>query len=667
MKILNVLILVLPIVAISQRLQPEDEGMLSESEGKRARYMMQKMAEPMGTRSSIDMSYYKLDFSINPGTQTIRGVVTAVGFVRDDSASAINYDLSTTMNVDSAFIDGSKSIVSRSGSTIQLLSSHGYRNGDRFETKIYYNGILQSTGLGSIGFNTIGDGSAWYWSLSEPYGARDWWPCNDHPMDKADSVDIWVTVDSTMKVASQGLLTVVNNGNGTRTWKWKHRYPIATYLVSFTVARFDVFSSWFKYTQTDSMEIVNYVTPSLPSGQRAAAGLTPRMLSFFSDKFGLYPFIKEKYGHAEFGWGGGMEHQTITSLYASAFNEGTIAHELSHQWFGDMITCRTWPDLWLNEGFATYCDGLNRENFYGASALSTFLSSKQNSAKAATGSLFVEDTANVNNLFASSRVYNKGAWVLHMLRQQIGDSLFFKIMKTYATDTSVMYKTASTMDFRGACEKVSGLALGPFFTSWVYGYGYPHYTYVWNVVPDTDGTGFIVTMMLSQTSGATVPTFFPLSIQIQFSAAGQDTLVVIKNDRQDQFFSFVFPFSPDYTLLDPRNAILKDARDFYVGTSRDLSIPVSITLEQNYPNPFNASTVIRFTLPSRSHVRIEVFSVVGSSIAVLEEGACDAGITRRIWNPKNVPSGVYFCKLTATSIDQSAPLFSGVVKLMYLK
>ncbi len=319
----------------------------------------QKLAEQSSTLSpgqeGFDVKYYKLDLKINAIAQGLDGSVTMLAKSLVNNLNAITLDFADPMKVDSVYSGGMRvQNVTQQASLVSIGLDRGYSIGDLFIVIVYYHGSPVSEGFGTFSFSS-NNGSPWIWSLSEPYGAKDWWPCKDHPGDKADSLDVWVTCDSSLKVGSEGkLVAVVNNGDGTKTHKWQHRYPIATYLVSIAIADYYEVSGWFKYTPKDSMLVLNYALDK--SGASNSLGYTVAMLGIYSDLFGLYPFINEKYGHAQFGWGGGMEHQTMTSL--GGFSESLIAHEMAHQWFGDMITTRTWPHVWLNEGFATYCVAL---------------------------------------------------------------------------------------------------------------------------------------------------------------------------------------------------------------------------------------------------------------------------------------------------------------------
>jgi aminopeptidase N len=616
---------------------------------------------------SIDVSYYKLNIRAADQQNFLSGDVIAVSSVIDPSLTAIEYDLTNTMHVDSVLVDGTPASCTADVSTIRITTPKTYHAGDRVMTRVYYHGYPSHTGLGSYSDSLRADGTRWIFTLSEPYGARDWWPCIDHPMDKADSADISITCSGQLLAVTNGkLIGTIQNADGTKTYNWKHRYPIASYLISATIGNFTTFSDWYKYSPTDSMEVVNYVLPTVDrplSSYRLGAGLTPRMLEIYSALFGQYPFIKEKYGHAEFGWGGGMEHQTLTSLGTRAFSETTIAHELAHQWFGDMITCRTWPDLWLNEGFATYFESVYREKQYGTAAYVERMAERDGDAKNARGTLSVQDTADVNNLFASSRVYNKGSWVLHMLRHTVGDSFFFASIYAYAHDPAVRYGTASTADLRAVFERTTGRDLGWFFDEWVYGEKFP--TYTCQYFPAQHGSDVVTTLTIGQTTGTTNPVFFTMPIDLRFASSGWDTTVTVWNDAPNQTFEIRMTHWPDTVQIDRNNWLLKYAtvKQIVVGVQRTEQ-PQTFFLAQNYPNPFNPTATISFGVAERSIVSIRIYDILGREAATVFEGEKPAGSYSVPLDARALSSGVYLYRMTA---QHGRSIFSETKRLVVVK
>jgi aminopeptidase N len=613
--------------------------------------LIQAMQEP-AAEPNIDVTYYKLDIAVRAADGNIRGSVTVNARSLTSSLNGITLDLRNSMNVDSVKVGNLRLSFVQSATTFAITLDRTYGAGEPISLQIFYYGAPSSSGFGSY-TSTYHQGLPWIYTLSEPYGARDWWPCKDHPLDKADSVDVWVTVDTSLKVGSNGALRgVIENGDGTHTYRWAERYPISTYLVFMAIANYAEFTSWWRYTDTDSMPVLNYVLPEHLSNAQTYLPKSVGMLQFYSSIYGRYPFVREKYGHAEFGWGGGMEHQTMTSL--GGFSESLVAHELAHQWFGDMITCGNWSNIWLNEGFATYSTCLYFERTLGASFFVSYMSGILSSAKTATSSLYVLDTSNVSTLFSSSLVYNKGATVLHMLRHVLGDSAFFHSMRAYADDARFRFNNATSEGFRQICEAQSGKDLGYFFDEWVYGTGYPQYTYSWKAVPDTDG-GYIIPIRIIQSS-RTNPSFFSMPLDFKIQGQGWDTTVVLFNNLQDQYFAVHTARSPSIVSLDPDDWVLKSSALADVTDKFAVGGPDGYALEQNYPNPFNPTTKIGFSLPAGQagvlalgsrEVRLGVYDMLGREVAVLVNEHKNPGDYEVKWDASALSSGAYVYRLTA--------------------
>jgi aminopeptidase N len=617
------------------------------------RYFQSTDANPADSR--IDVAYYKLDLRITVAPNYIRGVVTMKARSLENNLSSIVLDLMNSLTVDSVRVGGVRCNVVQSSSSFTITLNRPYSQGEVVTVETFYRGIPGSSGFGSFMFGSH-NGTPWIWTLSEPYGAKDWWPCKDHQIDKADSVDIIVTCDSAWKVGANGkLISVVNNGDGTKTHTWRHRYPIATYLVSLTITDFAQFSNYFRYSPTDSMEVLNYVLPEHLSWAQSQLPLTVGMLQIFSNLFRMYPFVNEKYGHTEFGWGGAMEHQTMTST--ATFDEDVVAHELAHQWFGDMITCQTWPDLWINEGFAEYCNALYREAKYGVSGYWNIMNSRMTTAKQAIGSIHLQDTSGAYAMFIYELVYCKGASVLHMLRRVMGDSLFFFAMRTYSDHPSYKYATASTADFRSVCESVSGMNLGYFFNQWIYGERYPSYTYSWSSQPVAGG--YDVSVQIAQTTGTSNPPFFTMPLDLRFSGAGWDTTVKVFNNAQPQTFVVFLPLNPTTVQLDPMGWILRDAT-LATGIGEGASLPRRWALKQNYPNPFNPVTEIGYEIGEDDFVTLKILDVLGREVATLVNERRPAGRHTVRWDAKNASSGVYFYRCQSKN-------FADVKKMLLMK
>ena len=602
-------------------------------------------------QEGYDALYYRLDLTLILNPKGLRGSVRMDGRALVNNLTTISLDLMSTMKVDSAVVAGLKVTETQQPTLVIISLDRPYQMGERFSVTVYYGGVPGSSGFGSFTFSSTSTGSPWIWTLSEPYGAKDWWQCKDHPSDKADSVDIWVTCDSRFKVGSQGrLVEVIDRGNGTKTHRWEHRYPIATYLVSIAVAEYVEGIGYFKYSSTDSMPVINYTLASRAAEAAGSMAATISMLNIFSDLYGLYPFVKEKYGHAQFGWGGGMEHQTMTSLVN--FSENLVAHEMAHQWFGDMITMSSWPHIWLNEGFATYSVALYHERKSGAAGYRNIMNGEMASARGAVGSIYVSDTSSVSKLFKGNLVYSKGATVLHMLRHVMGDSLFFRALRNYATDHRFRFGTATTEDFRAVCETVlRGKSLNSFFQQWIYGENFPKYTYEWG--SEQVGTAYRVRVSIRQSTGTSNPSFFTMPVDLKFIGAGMDTTITVMSEQASQSFVIVLPQRPTNVKLDPENWILKDASGTVVSVEEVGSLPHMFALHQNYPNPFNPSTTVVFDLPSRLAIRLSVYDQLGRLVKTLaQDQSFEAGRHSVVFNATDesgmeLPSGIYYTRLFA--------------------
>ncbi len=521
-----------------------------------ARYKALIRRTPASTTSdeSIDATYYRLNLKIQTSPAYLYGDVLMKAKSLQDNLGSITLDLMSALTVDSILVSGTSVPFVQSPSWVSITLDRAYNQGELMTVEVIYHGVPGSSGFGSFEFSSHST-VPWVWSLSEPYGAKDWWPSNDHPSDKADSSDMIVTCDSSFRVGSNGrLVSTTLNGDGTVTYHWQERHPISTYLISVAMTNYAQFTNWFHYTASDSMPVLNYVLPEHLSTALADLPKTIDMLTVYSRLFGLYPFADEKYGHSEFGWGGGMEHQTMTSV--GGFGESLVAHELAHQWFGDMITCRTWADIWLNEGFATYCEAVYEGEEYGPSSYWNVINSDSYSAKGAVGTVHVSDTADVNYLFDWDLVYAKGAWTLHMLRHVLGDTLFFRSMYNYAHDPRLRFGNASTADFKAVCESTASTNLDYFFNEWIFGEQYPHYSYGWTAVPD--GGHYDLTLGVNQSTGTTNPPFFTMPVDVKIIGSGWDTTVTVWNNMQSQSFAIQTSHQPLSVKLDPNGWILND-------------------------------------------------------------------------------------------------------------
>jgi aminopeptidase N len=493
-----------------------------------------------------DVHFYSLALRLIPGEKKIEGRVKIAFQVIEDSIDRIELDLTENYSIEKIVYEDEQITFSHEGELLTIELGQYVLNGSEAAVEVFYHGHPQSA---AFNFDER-EGKPLIWSLSEPYGARSWWPCKDYPFDKADSAQIQITVPEDLKVGSNGKLVAEWTEEGWTTFLWKEQYPITTYLISVAAHPYQIEKDFFHFGEQDSMEVLHYIYPDHFEEVVEDYAKTIDMLEFYSESFGLYPFIEEKYGHAEFPWGGGMEHQTLTSLLGPY--EYLIAHEMAHQWWGNMITCKDFHHIWLNEGFATYAEALWAEQSRGVEAYHDYMA---DNAFYGEGSIYVPDLSNDGRIFSGSLSYNKASWVLHMLRHVVGDAVFFDILKAYG-DSSRKYGVATTEQFRDLCEEVSGKELDYFFEQWIYQENHPIYAYEWQ--DEKVGEEYELNLTIAQEQAFPI---FRMPIDVVVEMENRDTLLLIENHLSVQDYSFRLPEKALSVRLDPDNWILKKVLD----------------------------------------------------------------------------------------------------------
>lgn len=596
----------------------------------------EKIAQPLiGTSvdSNINVRFYRVKLKILLSPDYLIGSTQIVMTFVNSQSNFISLQLSDSLHIDSVIYNSELSSFTQTNGNVFLTR----KPGDTADITIFYHGLPHPTGYGSFVFgNSYSSRSIW--SLSEPFGASDWFPCKNSPDDKADSSEVWIECRSDLTGVSNGVLvSVIENPDSTRTFVWKSRYPISPYLISVAISNFTLYTNYYHYSSVDSLPIQHYVYPEELVKVKLLLDKTPAMLEKFSLLFGEYPFLLEKYGHAQFGVMGAMEHQTITSI--GVFTEDIMVHELAHQWFGDKITCKDWQHIWLNEGFATYSECLYKEATYGKEAYDQAVAIKMEDAKKATGTIFVQNPQSINEIFNPYRSYAKGSVVLHMLRGVLGDSLFFKVLKSYANDSAISYKTATTADFKAIAERVSGIPLGYFFDEWIFGENYPQYTINWNYAELQDDM-FLITMSVNQAPN-TSPVFFIMPVEVKISTLVADTTFLVQNNQINQTFQFIVRGMPTSLTFDPNNKILK------AKSGDGIRETVRYFLAQNYPNPFNLGTTIEYEILHFVNVSLKVYDILGREVKTLVNEKQKPGKYKVFLSSERLSSGVYFYVLSA--------------------
>jgi len=580
----------------------KDEMHLSCGEVQKHKLLHSFEANPR--TQNYDVIYQRLELEMDPSVLYIKGKVTVHFIPREDNFRKIYFDLSRALSVIHATRKAdSLSHYFEDSLTLAIELNESLKAGMADSISIEYEGVPQSEGFGSFVKSDHG-GVPILWTLSEPYGARSWWPCKQDLTDKIDSLDVLVSCPAGFRTASNGILLSETLQSGRNICHWRHRYPIAAYLVGIALTNYETFTDSVILESGSKMAIVNYVYPESLSAVRTQAFDVVEVMQLFNRLFGDYPFAREQYGQAQFGWSGGIEHQTMS--FVGAFPYELLAHELAHQWFGNRITCGSWEDIWLNEGFATYLSGLCYQ-YLRPEWWKLFLAQRmERVTHEPGGTLKVDDTESISRIFNNRLSYAKGGMVLHMLRWILGDTAFFNGIRSYLNDPQLQYGYARTTDLQRNLEQASGRSLSWFFEDWYEGEGYPVYDLSWS----QDNKG--VTIKLQQTSAHPSDRFFEIPLPLGIYGRGRDSILVLDQNIREQEFFFPLDWEVDSVAIDPDQWIITK-----VNTIR--KIPVSTS------NPGKVNSCTFWPTPSQGilhyarqddtgPVEIRLFNAMGTVV-----------------------------------------------------
>ncbi|WP_321997614.1 M1 family aminopeptidase [Draconibacterium orientale] len=577
--------------------------------------------------SLTDFVYQRLEWQIDPAVRYISGKVTTHFKSQTELLNALQFDLSDSLTVDSVIIENNRVTFTHQNNKIEINLPEPLLFNQLDSASVIYHGVPTSSGFGS--FETSFHGTEFtpvLWTLSEPYGALEWWPCKQSLADKIDSIDVIVTTPQQYKTASNGIVVSEQLNDTTRTMHWKHRFPIATYLVAIAVTNYERYSDYMETENGDSIEILNYVYPEDLEKAKEKTPVTAEIMQLYQNRIGEYPFAAEKYGHAQFGWGGGMEHQTMS--FMGNFDYGLIAHELAHQWFGNYITPGSWQDIWLNEGFATYLTGLSYENIE-TDWWPVWKQVYSDQVKQQPdGSVYVTDTSSVDRIFSSRLSYAKGAYLLHMLRWVIGDEPFFQGLKNYFSDPAVANGFARSEDVIAHFEQAADTSLTEFFNDWLYGEGYPVYSATFK--PGDEGKTLIT---LSQSTTHESVDFFEMPVPVRLYNAGRtDSLDVrLNHTSNQQQFLVNTGFHVAEAAIDPDLWLIS-------ATQEIVGVPAQIKTQTIaiFPNP--ATTEISLQIPSGKQISgIRIFEMNGAEVKHFVEQTAKINIS-------DLAPGIYLVK-----------------------
>jgi aminopeptidase N len=591
-----------------------------------------------------DIQHYDIHLDVDIVNQVIHGDVSILCVSTDNSLDQILLELKS-LTVDTVRVDGLVTWFSYYMDSLFVPLSAPLPEGDSVLVEVIYHGHPAHESWGGFWFQsqrayTLGDGLYVY---PPPYN-HTWFPNWRHPADKA-TADLWFSIPINMVAASNGELVeyIQNPPEQTVTYHWRQNEPISSYLYCVAIADYVVMQD----SVLDWVE--NYVYPSYQSQALVSFSNVHVMMEGYEQLFGPYPFTG-KFGYAMTG-NGDMEHAGLVSHVYYAVNgqhnyDHLLAHEMSHMWWGDWVTCGTWKDLWLNEGFASYCEALFSEYAYGEQAYRNYVSNPLMSDYFNSGELF--PIYNPQQLWTET-VYQKGGCVMHMLRGVLGDSLFFAGWNEYGA--RYQWDTATTEDFQTVMEEISGQDLDWFFDEWIYGPGYPRYNYSWNTFSQGDTWGIHLWVDQIQTVGG------PFTMPIRIAAISSvDTVIQTVWIHSDPD-TVDFPTGhnePVALIFDYHNWVLDVHTEVPSAVTEGIDIPTSYSLHPAYPNPFNSSTVIEFSVPVTCRTHLAVYNILGQKVTTLLDGVIGAGEHTIRWdgtnNPGNdVASGVYLIGMDAQS------------------
>ncbi|MDH6220959.1 M1 family metallopeptidase [Streptomyces pseudovenezuelae] len=419
---------------------------------------------PLAGNGGYHVEHYGLTLGYDTGSRHLDG--TAVLTARaTERLTRFDLDFSG-LKITGLTVDHARADFRRSGQELVVTPRHSLHKGQKFRVTVTYNGVPKPV--------TDPDGSPDGWIptddgafvAGEPQGAMTWFPANNHPKDKS-SYDITITVPKGRTAVANGVLLGQRTAHGKTTFRWRQREPMAAYLATATVGRFQV----EQYRTRDGIQVYNAVDPREAAAAAPVLKKLPSVLEWESKLFGPYPYraAGSIVDHAP-DVGYALETQT-RPVYDSAPGLGTLVHENAHQWFGDSVSLTSWKDIWLNEGFATYAEWLYSEQHGGASAQKSFDALYARPASDGLWEFPPGDPGSGANIFGTP-VYARGAMALHELRTAVGDPAFFRTLRAWAAQHHD--GNGTTAQFVRLAERVSGKDLDGLFHTWLYEPGKPN-------------------------------------------------------------------------------------------------------------------------------------------------------------------------------------------------
>lgn len=650
-----IIIILISIITKSIFAQQEFEPIYFECKHNLAIARNSTMGLSYSPKYDFDIKYYEIILNwynvLKNSNIFYNGKVRVIAKV-DTLNSTSQFYLNSYLTIDSVLQNNKKLNFISTPGLLLINLDRIYNKNELIDLEIYFT----RTRTDNIGFyfypksQQVPENIAY--TVTQPDDSRYWFPCYDTPGNKADSIRLKIIVPSGYIATGNGILERVQTIGDSLIFHWYERHPISTYLIATAASKYSKFVQYYtsKYPPYETFEIQNYQWAMDSVRSVFVMRNLGAMMDCFETFYGKYPF--DKYGHVvvfPFKYGG-MEHQTISTIHRNWLvidGQSGIAHELAHQWWGDLVTCKTWNDIWLNEGFATFSEDLYKEFMFGKDAYFTSMNSRANYYYSFNPGYPIY---NPPHLFNVAITYYKSALVLNMLRYVLGDSLFFVTINNYKNQ--FLYSAVTTEDFVNVVNQTTGTDYSFFFNQWIFQPNHPIYLYNWNA--NQTSHGYELKFFLRQIQNHY--DVYKMPIQLLVKLVSKDTLVSFWNTLRDQSVTFIFNEPVNDVVVDPSNYILKQITRDHTLEVAETHNPDKFYLYQNYPNPFNSQTIISFSIPENTIVTIKLFDITGNEIRTLLNDYLSAGYHSIKLDGNQLSTGVYFYRLETKNFRSTKKL-----------
>ncbi|MEA3461634.1 MAG: M1 family metallopeptidase, partial [Bacteroidota bacterium] len=552
---------------------PFEESLLAAQQESISRMPDRLNSNPL--LENYDVKFYGLDVEADNRSDRIHGNTSILVEVRSHAFDMLVFELYRTLEVDQVLVDGEEVSYTHDGDELYIDLSAPRDSGSLVTAQIFFGG---QTGEGMVMETDDEWGIPVSYTSSEPFYSRDWFPCKQDLRDKADSVHVFITTDYSLMGVSNGIHTGTTYfPDGRVRYEWKSNYPIDFYLISIAVADYTEYNLEAEVNGVSTpIFIQNFIYDVLGclDTYREQIDVTIPIMEVFCQYFGPYPHREEKYGHYLWPRGGGMEHQTMTGM--GHFEFYLVAHELGHSWFGNYVTCATWQDIWINEGFATFAGYLATEILGPEYAYGEREYRFDRALLEPDGSVYVpeEDADDASRIFSGNLSYNKGMALLYMIRFELQDNdLFYLALRNYLDRYA--NDVATGLEFKEVLEETTGMDFTDFFDQWYFGAGYPIYDVTW------EQQGNQLTLHSSQSTSSTHTPLFKMSMEYNILHAEGDTTVRVFHGANEESHQFQIPYVVNDIVIDPGNHVLDGADQ----EAKHAAIDKDLLLFSIAPNP----------------------------------------------------------------------------------